>query len=133
MADLLSSVAGYVVLLTISDAPRSSTDDQMNKRTAVNDARDMPRVDELVPRTKPDWGKPENADKMKATWMGHASYLVEMPRDGPAPTSEKSTKDEGRGVTILFDPAWSKRCSPVQFAGSIRYQGKPLPERRSNN
>lgn len=95
----------------------------MNKRTSVDDARDIPRVDELVPRTTPTWGSPEQADKMKATWMGHASYIVEMPRDSPDSTAE-TAKDTQRGVTIVFDPAWSKRCSPVQFAGPSRYQGR---------
>lgn len=100
----------------------------MSKRTSVDDARDMPRIDELVPRTTPSWGRPEDRNKMKATWMGHASYLVEMPADPAAAPGEGSAetkgKDQGRGVTVLFDPAWSKRCSPVQFIGSMRYQGE---------
>jgi N-acyl-phosphatidylethanolamine-hydrolysing phospholipase D len=97
----------------------------MNKRTAVDDPRDKPRVDQLVPRTKPNWGEAKDGEKMKATWMGHASYLVEMPRDAAGARSPvEPGKVSERGVTIVFDPAWSKRCSPVQFAGPLRYQGQ---------
>lgn len=97
----------------------------MNTRSAANDARDMPRADEIVPRTTPTWGRAEDKDKMKATWMGHASYLVEMPRDASITNeSAEAAESVDRGVTIAFDPAWSKRCSPVQFVGSMRYQGE---------
>jgi N-acyl-phosphatidylethanolamine-hydrolysing phospholipase D len=69
-------------------------------------------ADTLVPSVKPIFtGHPQ--DQVKATWLSHASFLVEM----PAGTS-------GKGVTILFDPAFSKRCSPVQWFGSIRYTGE---------
>lgn len=85
----------------------------------------------LVPQTKPTWGSPADASRMKATWLGHAAYLVEMPTV-QAP-SEGSGAGAGllekggaqRGVRILFDPAFSKRCSPLQsFGPPPRYTGE---------
>ena len=64
--------------------------------------------------TEVKWQKPDisiledvgNRGRIKACWLGHASFLLEMPSD--------STK---RGLRILFDPILSQRCSPVQFTG----------------
>ena len=47
---------------------------------------------------------------LHVTWYGHSSALVEI---------------EGRRV--LFDPVWSERCSPVQFAGPKRLHPVPVP------
>lgn len=44
--------------------------------------------------------------QIKATWMGHAAFLLEFPSQGGQ-----------RGIRILCDPAFSDRCSPVQWAG----------------
>lgn len=41
-------------------------------------------------------------------WIGHASVLVQMD-----------------GLTILADPVFSDRCSPVQFLGPKRYRPPP--------
>ncbi|KAJ7828021.1 Metallo-hydrolase/oxidoreductase [Mycena olivaceomarginata] len=46
-----------------------------------------------------------NAHKIKATWLGHACFLVELP----------STVAGVRGARILFDPVFSDRCSPSQW------------------
>lgn len=43
-----------------------------------------------------------------ATWIGHATFVVQM-----------------NGVTFLTDPIWSQRCSPVSFAGEVRYTDVP--------
>jgi N-acyl-phosphatidylethanolamine-hydrolysing phospholipase D len=51
---------------------------------------------------------PGGASAVQATWMGHASYLVQV-----------------GGVNILTDPVWSDRCSPVQFAGPKRFVPPP--------
>ncbi|KAJ7750930.1 hypothetical protein DFH07DRAFT_961138 [Mycena maculata] len=48
---------------------------------------------------------PENASKIKATWLGHACFLAELP----------SSTVGVRGPRILFDPVFSDRCSPSQF------------------
>jgi len=39
-------------------------------------------------------------------WFGHSSYMIRF-----------------NGVTILVDPVFSERASPVQYAGSRRYPG----------
>ena len=42
---------------------------------------------------------------IQATWIGHATWLVQM-----------------NGLTIVTDPVWSERASAVQFAGPARAQ-----------
>ncbi|KAG6845630.1 hypothetical protein H0H93_016040, partial [Arthromyces matolae] len=75
----------------------------------------------LIPIRKPTWGivkdkEESQKDKIKSTWLGHACFLVEMP----------SRSDlNGRGVTILFDPVFSDRCSPSQWIGPKRYTQPP--------
>lgn len=65
---------------------------------------------------KPDWGIPSNEkgkedpsykQDIKATWLGHACFLVEF----PIPEGQTS----GRGYRLLFDP-WA-----------IFYDASPLP------
>lgn len=68
----------------------------------------------IVPVRKPTWGwdvEEEAAEKqMKATWLGHACFLLEL----------------SSGVRILFDPVFSDRCSPSQLMGPKRFTGTPL-------
>jgi len=45
----------------------------------------------------------------------HACYLVELPTPPGA----------ARGVRIIFDPVFSKRCSPFQWIGPARYIDPP--------
>ncbi|KAJ7090814.1 beta-lactamase superfamily domain-containing protein [Mycena belliarum] len=73
-----------------------------------------------IPIQKPTWGTDpklvaENANKIKATWLGHACFLVELP----------SSTVGVRGARILFDPVFSDRCSPSQWAGPKRYTPPP--------
>ena len=69
---------------------------------------------------KPDWGErepnnlTESHDKIRATWLGHAGFLVEFP-------PRQKTTPEDRGIRILFDPVFSDRCSPTQYIGPKRY------------
>ncbi|ESK83189.1 zn-dependent hydrolase oxidoreductase family [Moniliophthora roreri MCA 2997] len=75
-------------------------------------------VDTRLPIRKPTWGlesNSENSAKIKATWLGHACYLVELPSVSPA----------SRGARILFDPVFSDRCSPSQHMGPKRYTPPP--------
>ena len=65
----------------------------------------------LVKQVTPDYGVKLPAHQVKATWLGHASFLVEMPAHEGA----------DRGVRVLFDPAYSERCSPLSFIGNLRY------------
>ncbi|KAJ7638070.1 beta-lactamase superfamily domain-containing protein [Mycena rosella] len=70
-----------------------------------------------IPIQKPTWGAnlvAENAHKIKATWLGHACFLVELP----------SSTTGVRGARILFDPVFSDRCSPTQLLGPRRFTRK---------
>ncbi|KAF8176869.1 N-acyl-phosphatidylethanolamine-hydrolyzing phospholipase D [Mycena galopus ATCC 62051] len=74
-----------------------------------------------IPIQKPTWGGAdpklvaENAHKIKATWLGHACFLVELP----------SSTAGVRGARILFDPVFSDRCSPTQIVGPKRFTPPP--------
>ncbi|CDO77600.1 hypothetical protein BN946_scf184936.g25 [Trametes cinnabarina] len=70
-----------------------------------------------IPSRTPDWGAGSSPDKIKATWLGHACYLVELP----------TPKGALRGPRILFDPVLSHRCSPFQWAGPERLLPTPCP------
>jgi N-acyl-phosphatidylethanolamine-hydrolysing phospholipase D len=42
-------------------------------------------------------------DELRVTWVGHSTLLVQI-----------------AGLNVLTDPVWSRRASPVQWAGPIR-------------
>ncbi|PIA91709.1 N-acyl-phosphatidylethanolamine-hydrolyzing phospholipase D [Cercospora beticola] len=80
------------------------------------------RSNQLVQVLKPTWGVDQQA-KLRATWIGHASWLIETPVQ----------EGDERGVRVLFDPVFSERTSPFSFAGPKRYTPTPcsldeLPE-----
>lgn len=77
------------------------------------DFKPVPPRDQLVAIQKPDWGA--GKDGLKATWIGHASFLVET----------SASEGAERGVRVLFDPVFSERTSPVSFAGPKRYTPTP--------
>ncbi|HSK19323.1 MAG TPA: MBL fold metallo-hydrolase [Longimicrobiales bacterium] len=53
---------------------------------------------------EPDVAVPRNStDELRLTWVGHATFLVQL-----------------AGMTILTDPIWSRRASPVGWAGPSR-------------
>lgn len=54
----------------------------------------------LIPYVKPNWGADLPQKDLKATWLGHACTLVEMP---VAAYAEGNTEGQ-RGVRVLFDP-----------------------------
>lgn len=54
----------------------------------------------LIPYVKPNWGADLPQKDLKATWLGHACTLVEMP---VAAYAEGNTGGQ-RGVRVLFDP-----------------------------
>ncbi|KIO18319.1 hypothetical protein M407DRAFT_32027 [Tulasnella calospora MUT 4182] len=56
-----------------------------------------------------------NKSSMKATWLGHACFLLELP----------SPDGATRGARILFDPVFSNRCSPFSFMGPARHIPPP--------
>jgi N-acyl-phosphatidylethanolamine-hydrolysing phospholipase D len=72
------------------------------------------RSDELVRIRKPDWGGGDR-ERLKATWIGHASFLVEFP----------AIEGAERGIRVLLDPVFSERTSPFKTLGPKRYTPTP--------
>ena len=63
-----------------------------------------------VPVRKPTFLKDRySSEHLRATWLGHACYLVEFPS----------------GLRVLFDPVFTQRCSPLSWLGPKRYT--PMP------
>ncbi|RMZ02176.1 hypothetical protein D0860_07312 [Hortaea werneckii] len=104
------------------------------------------RSDELVRIRQPDWGW-DRKEKLRATWIGHASFLVEFPVVTNAAATDAGTtttaaggaaagtgaEHQQRGIRVLCDPVFSERTSPVQWLGPKRYTPTPcaleeLPE-----
>ena len=61
----------------------------------------MPSKKDMPPVMKPDWGINSEAGRdksykqdVKATWLGHACYLLEFP----------CAEGDERGLRIIFDP-----------------------------
>ena len=63
----------------------------------------------VVSRSTADYATPP-ASGLRATWIGHASTLVEID-----------------GHRILTDPVWSERVSPSTWVGPRRFHPPPLP------
>jgi N-acyl-phosphatidylethanolamine-hydrolysing phospholipase D len=58
-----------------------------------------------LPLAEPRLANPHTGpDELRITWVGHATFLVQV-----------------GGVNVLTDPHWSRRASPVQFAGPARF------------
>jgi L-ascorbate metabolism protein UlaG (beta-lactamase superfamily) len=70
--------------------------------------------DDLVKIRRPDWGvnKPSN---LRATWFGHASFLIET----------AVSDNAERGVRILLDPVFAEQMGPWARLGPKRFS--PLP------
>ncbi|KAL2189980.1 Metallo-hydrolase/oxidoreductase [Thermothelomyces heterothallicus CBS 203.75] len=63
-----------------------------------------------IPTVKPDFRERRaGLSNLRATWLGHACYLVEFPS----------------GLRVLFDPVFEDRCAPVQWLGPKRYTPPP--------
>jgi L-ascorbate metabolism protein UlaG (beta-lactamase superfamily) len=62
---------------------------------------------------KPDFEVKQ--DGLKATWIGHASFLIETSR-------QEGSK---RGLRILLDPVWSDRVGPYGLVGPVRFTPPP--------
>lgn len=50
------------------------------------------------------------ASELTATWLGHATTLLQL-----------------GGLNVLTDPMWSRRASPVSWAGPVRLVPPPVP------
>ncbi|KAL6703159.1 hypothetical protein ACN47E_010152 [Coniothyrium glycines] len=75
----------------------------------------------LVEIRKPDFAN--QPDGLKATWIGHASFLIET----------TAAEGSSRGIRILLDPVWSERVGPYGLVGPVRFTPPPctvdeLPE-----
>jgi L-ascorbate metabolism protein UlaG (beta-lactamase superfamily) len=75
-----------------------------------------PAIDVLKPTFRALQSSATKADHstVRATWLGHASYLLEFP----------STSNN---LTVLFDPVFTNRCSPLSFLGPARFTPAPCP------
>ncbi|KAI9784620.1 MAG: hypothetical protein M1839_001842 [Geoglossum umbratile] len=62
-----------------------------------------------VPVQKPEFLPTRQTSQLRATWLGHACYLVEFPS----------------GLRVLFDPVFTQRCSPLSWAGPSRFTEMP--------
>jgi N-acyl-phosphatidylethanolamine-hydrolysing phospholipase D len=64
-----------------------------------------------LPLARPHLAGPgPGAGEIRITWVGHSTFLIQL-----------------RGLNILTDPQWSRRASPVQFAGPSRLAPPGLP------
>ncbi|KAI0919203.1 hypothetical protein AcW1_003351 [Taiwanofungus camphoratus] len=81
---------------------------------AVNSLLHSPKIPKdlftQIPSQTPTWGLGLDGTAIKATWLGHACYFVELP----------TPEGASRGPRIVFDPALSHRCSPVPWIGPTR-------------
>jgi L-ascorbate metabolism protein UlaG (beta-lactamase superfamily) len=62
----------------------------------------------IVRRTSADYATAP-ASGLRATWLGHASVLLELD-----------------GTRVLVDPVFSQRCSPFTFVGPQRFAALPI-------
>lgn len=87
------------------------TTSSYTENTLVQTAKDT------IPMVTPDFGKslPSGPGSLKATWLGHACFLLEFPPSSP----------EQRGVRLLLDPVFSHRCSPSAYMGPARFTEPP--------
>ena len=80
----------------------------VRKQFFGDEVRVPPQPPPVVPRTPADYATPP-ASGLRATWIGHATTLVEI---------------DGR--RILFDPIFSERCSPSTLVGPRRFHPPPI-------
>lgn len=68
---------------------------------------------ERIPVHTPDFSLASKlpAAQIKATWLGHACFLLELP----------SVHEGQRGMRVLLDPVFSERCSPNAWVGPKRF------------
>jgi N-acyl-phosphatidylethanolamine-hydrolysing phospholipase D len=62
-----------------------------------------------VPIHTPSFLPTRKTPTLRATWLGHACFLVEFPS----------------GLRVLFDPVFTHRCSPYSWLGPARYTPTP--------
>jgi N-acyl-phosphatidylethanolamine-hydrolysing phospholipase D len=86
-------------------------------QTLTRTDSELVNAETLIPQVKASFAHPANSShKLKATWLGHACYLLEFP----------SEKEGQKGLTVLLDPVFSQRCSPFTWMGPSRYTRESL-------
>jgi len=82
----------------------------------------------LLPVQTPTWAG-DRPSALRATWIGHASWAIEFPSASAAADGSIVERECGaareRGLTVLLDPVWSDRMSPVSFIGPKRFRPPP--------
>jgi L-ascorbate metabolism protein UlaG (beta-lactamase superfamily) len=73
-----------------------------------DEQREPPRAPKVVRRRAADYTSAP-ASGLRATWIGHATVLLEID-----------------GARVLVDPIFSERCSPFSFAGPRRFAPPPI-------
>ncbi len=73
-----------------------------------DEQRVPPKPPPVLQRTAADYATPP-ASGLRATWIGHASVLLEVD-----------------GKRVLTDPVFSARCSPFQWVGPERFAPPPI-------
>src|SRR5687768_15724035 len=66
--------------------------------------RRQPVSDHVPPLSVPAGTAPDAGVSLSITWIGHSTFLI-----------------QAGGLSVLTDPIWSDRASPVQFAGPRRH------------
>jgi L-ascorbate metabolism protein UlaG (beta-lactamase superfamily) len=69
--------------------------------------------DELVPIRTPNWGN--SLSGLKATWFGHASFLIET----------STAPESSRGIRLFLDPVLTDRMGPYNMVGPKRFSHPP--------
>lgn len=91
--------------LAASHLPSTSSTDSIRQKAA-----------QLLKVEKPDFSFDSGGGQhAKTTWLGHAGMLLQLP----------ALKQGGPPVRIIFDPIFSQRASPSQFAGPVRSYEPP--------
>ncbi|KAI4170509.1 MAG: hypothetical protein LQ343_004886 [Gyalolechia ehrenbergii] len=81
----------------------------MAKRRITGSGKSPDTTPPTVPVRKPAFLSSRETPTLRATWLGHACYLVEFPS----------------GLRVLFDPVFEPRCSPFTWLGPKRYTEVP--------
>lgn len=91
--------------LAASHLPSNSITDSIREKAA-----------QLLKVEKPDFSFDSGGGHhAKTTWLGHAGMLLQLP----------ALKPDGSPIRIIFDPIFSQRASPSQFAGPVRSYEPP--------
>jgi len=103
----------------LAGAP-AATPPPPSKRPNFSNIADWPsstgaQAARLLRLKKPDFSFDSSSESVKATWLGHAGVLVQLP----------PLQSGGEPVRCVFDPIFSMRCSPSQTAGPIRSYPAP--------